>query len=162
MTQSVGVNKRRSPKLVGLFETGANDDVFDLLSDPVFERPLFDEAAGTNNSDYEFAPGGAELSGNLGYFNNTDVLQMLKAARATGVLHVEGEYTGQVHLQDGRICGCFSDSFDQSEAAFRLIVADRGRFRFIPSEVRSNLLTSRTTTKLLLEAQLRLDNGRSG
>jgi len=105
---------------------------------------------------------GAELSGNLGYFNNTDVLQMLEAARATGVLHVEGEHMGQIHLQDGRICGCFSDSLDEDEyeAAFRLIIADRGRFRFIPAGVRSNLVTSRTTTQLLLEAQFRLDNDR--
>jgi hypothetical protein len=196
--------------------SGSEDDVFDLLSDPVFERPLFDEAAGTSSSDHESGPGatihgerardglglldftegsprleadrrswleairawdltaaeadvvesrryiadGAELSGNLGYFNNTDVLQMLESARATGVLYVEGEYTGQIHLRDGRICGCFSKSLDEYEAAFRLIVADRGCFRFIPSAVRSNLLTSRTTTQLLLEAQLRQDNDR--
>jgi len=136
--------------------SGPKDVVFDLLSDPVLEAPLFDEAAEWGR----YVTDGAELSGNLGYFNNTDVLQMLEAARATGVLFVEGEHIGQIHLRDGRICGCFSDSLDEYEAAFRLIIADRGRFRFIPSAVRSNLLTSRTTTQLLLEAQLRLDNDR--
>jgi hypothetical protein len=152
----------------------SEEDRFDLLSDPVFERPLFDELSGT--SDHQSDPGAAvhpelvesrryladeaELSGNLGYFNNTDVLQMLEAARATGVLFVDGEYMGQIHLEGGRICGCFADSLDEYEAAFRLIIADRGRFHFIPSGVRSNLLTSRTTTQLVLEAQLRLDNER--
>jgi hypothetical protein len=125
--------------------SGSREDAFDLLSDADFERPLFDESAE------------AEISGNLGYFNNTDVLQMLEAARATGVLYVEGEDAGQIHLQDGRICGCFSATLDEYEAVFRLIVADRGRFRFIPSGVRSNLFASRTTAQLLLEAQLRLD-----
>jgi len=136
--------------------SGPGDDGFDLLSDPVFERPFFDEAAASSPSVAD----GAELSGNLGYFNSADVLQMLEAARATGILHVEGAYTGQIHLREGRICGCFSDSLDEYEAAFRLIVADRGRFRFIPSGVRANLLTSWTTTQLLLNAQLRLDNKR--
>jgi hypothetical protein len=132
--------------------SGSNDGPFDLLSDPVLEEPLFDEAAELRQQ--------AELSGSLGYFNNTDVLQMLEAARATGVLHIEGEHTGQIHLRDGRICGCFSRGLDEYEAMFRLIVADRGRFRFVPSDVHSNLTARRTTTQLLLEAHLRLDRER--
>jgi len=132
--------------------SGPNEDGFDLLSDPVLEEPLFDEAAATRQQ--------AELSGSLGYFNNTEVLQMLEAARATGVLYVEGEHTGQIHLRDGRICGCFARGLDEYEAMFRLIVADRGRFRFVPSGVHKNLPTSRTTTQLLLEAHLRLDQER--
>jgi hypothetical protein len=133
-------------------QSGPNEDVFDLLSDPALEEPLFEEAAGSGRQ--------AELSGSLGYFNNTDVLQMLEAARATGVLYVEGEHTGQIHLRDGRICGCFARGLDEYEAMFRLIVADRGRFRFVPSGVHKNLPTSRTTTQLLLEAHLRLDQDR--
>lgn len=131
--------------------SGPRREVFDLLSDPVFERPLFEDRLEAD---------GAEIRGNLGYFNNTDVLQMLEGARATGVLYVEGDYTGQIHLRDGRICGCFSKGLDEYEAMFRLIVADQGRFRFIPAGVRTNLPTSRTTTQLLLEAHLRLDNER--
>jgi hypothetical protein len=135
---------------------GSRKDVFDLLSDPVLEGPLFDEAAESRG----YVADGSELSGNLGYFNNTDVLQMLESARATGVLYVEGERTGQIHLRNGRICGCFSRGLDGYEAMFRLIVADRGSFRFVPSGVRTNLLTGRTTTQLLLEAHLRLDDER--
>jgi hypothetical protein len=126
--------------------SASKEDPFDLLSDPVFERPLYEEAD--------------ELSGSLGYFNSADVLQMLEATRATGILYVEGEHRGQIHLQDGRVCGCFAKSLDPYEAAFRLMVADRGRFRFVPSEVRSNFMTSWTTTQLLLEAQIRLDHER--
>jgi hypothetical protein len=132
--------------------SGSNDGPFDLLSDSVLEEPLFDEAAASSRE--------VELSGSLGYFNNTDVLQMLESARVTGVLHIEGEHTGQIHLRDGRICGCFSRGLDEYEAMFRLIVADRGRFRFVPSDVHSNLPARRTTTQLLLEAHLRLDRER--
>ncbi len=129
-----------------------NEDAFDLLTDPVLEEALFADAAEPKRQP--------ELSGSLGYFNNTDVLQMLEAARATGVLYVAGAHAGQIHLREGRICGCFSRGLDEYEAMFRLIVADRGTFRFIPSGVRSNLPTSRTTTQLLLEAHLRLDQER--
>jgi hypothetical protein len=135
-------------------ELGAKLDPFDLLSDPVLESPLYDEAAGGSD------PGPAEISGNLGYFTNADVLQMLEAARASGVLYIEGEYRGQIHLRNGRICGCFSSGIDERDSVFRLILADRGRFRFTPSGVRENLLTSRTTTELLLEAHFRRDNER--
>ncbi len=130
----------------------SKDDVFDLLSDPLLEWPLYEEAAGAPLLD------AAELSGNLGYFTNTDVLQMLESARATGVLHIEGAYTGQLHLRAGRICGCFSKGLDEDEAVFRLIVADRGRFHFVPAAADENFLSGRTTTELLLEAQLRLDD----
>lgn len=151
------------PDLGVLFPTSMNglrrvtvDDRFDVLSDPVLEAPLFgvppEEALETRTG------GEVELSGNLGYFNNADVLQMLEAARATGVLFIEGEHEGEIHLKDGRICGCFSTTLSDQDAAFVLIITDRGRFRFVPTGVRSNLLTSRTTTQLLLEAQVRLDH----
>ncbi len=150
-TGEAGAN--RDADLEALFpHSRSNDGPFDLLSDPVLEEPLFDEAAESGQQ--------AELSGSLGYFNNTEVLQMLEAARATGVLHVEGEHRGQIHLRNGRICGCFVRGLDEFEAMFRLIVADRGRFRFVPSDVHENLPTSRTTTQLLLEAHLRLDQER--
>jgi hypothetical protein len=129
----------------------SKDDRFDLLSDPVLEWPLYEQTLGTNRLD------AAELSGSLGYFTNTDVLQMLESTRATGILHVEGEFTGEIHLRAGRICGCFSHGIDENEAVLRLIVADRGRFHFVPSVVDENLLPNRSTTRLLLEAHLRRD-----
>jgi hypothetical protein len=133
--------------LEALFPASAGkEEAFDLLSDPDFERPLYVEEA--------------ELSGSLGYFTSADILQMLEATRATGVLHLEGGHEGQIHLRDGGVCGCFSKSLDAYEAAFRLLLADRGRFRFVPCPVRSNFMTSWTTTQLLLEAQIRLDHER--
>ncbi|GMR23777.1 MAG: hypothetical protein BMS9Abin37_2241 [Acidobacteriota bacterium] len=101
--------------------------------------------------------GDVELSGNLGYFDNTDVLQMLEATRATGVLYVKGPYTGEIQLLEGRICRCFSHGLTEEEAAFRLVVARRGRFHFIPCPVPASAQRVRTTTQLVLDAQLRRD-----
>ena len=99
--------------------------------------------------------GDVELSGNLGYFDNADVLQILEAKRATGVLYVKGPYTGEIQLLEGRICRCFSEGLTEEEAAFRLVVARRGRFHFIPCPVPASAQRVRTTTQLVLDAQLR-------
>lgn len=102
--------------------------------------------------------GGAELSGNLGYFAIADVLQMLEASRATGLLYIDGPHTGEIQLLDGRIGGCFSRTLSAEEAAFHLIVARHGRFYFVPGRILGNVQKIRTTTQVLLEAQLRRDN----
>ena len=131
----------------------AVEDPFDQLSDPVLEA-LFP-------GEPEPARGGPELSGQLGYFNNIDVLQMLEGARATGVLYVDLDAGGvEIHLAQGRICGCFSghpEDADEYETLLRWIVAEEGRFRFVPCRVKTNLRAGRSTTELLLHAQLRLD-----
>ena len=101
--------------------------------------------------------GDVELSGNLGYFDSADVLQVLEATRATGVLYVKGPYTGEIQLLEGRICRCFSEGLTEEEAAFRLVVARRGRFHFIPRRVPGSPRRVRTTTQLVLEAQRRRD-----
>ncbi|HEY7700642.1 MAG TPA: response regulator, partial [Vicinamibacteria bacterium] len=44
-----------------------------------------------------------ELSGDLARFKSTDVLQLLEANQATGVLHIDGEFKGEIHLLDGYI-----------------------------------------------------------
>lgn len=129
------------------------DERFDLLSDPL-EELMYGQA-----TDLASDP---ELSGHLGYFTTTDVLQMLEASRATGILYFTGGCRGEIHLENGRICGCFSDGLSQEGAAFALIYAEDGSFQFVPSRVRSNLPRSCTTTQLLLEAQLRLDRGHRG
>ena len=51
-----------------------------------------------------------ELSGDLARFKSTDILQMLEANQATGVLHIDGNHKGEIHLLDGYICGCFSET----------------------------------------------------
>jgi hypothetical protein len=134
---------------------GSVEDPFDLLSDPLLETLFPDEP--------EPGKAGPELSGQLGYFNNTDVLQMLEGARATGVLYLEADEGGvEIHLAQGRICGCFSgcsDGADEYETLLRWIVAEEGRFRFVPCRVKTNLRAGRSTTELLLHAQLRLDGG---
>ena len=104
-----------------------------------------------------YLSGDVELSGNLGYFDNADVLQMLEATRATGVLYVKGPYTGEVQLLEGRICRCFSEGLTEEEAAFRLVVASSGRFHFIPCTVPAGAQRVRTITQLVLDAQLRRD-----
>jgi len=101
--------------------------------------------------------GGAELSGNLGYFDVADILQMLEASRATGLLYIDGEHTGEIQLLDGRIGGCFATTLSSEEAAFHLIVARRGHFYFVPGRILGDVQKIRTTTQVLLEAQLRRD-----
>jgi hypothetical protein len=142
--------------LEAFFPPGSSvEDPFDQLSDPVLETLFPGES--------EPGEAGPELSGQLGYFNNTDVLQMLEGARATGVLYLEvDEGFVEIHLAQGRICGCFSgrpDVADEYETLLRWIVVQEGRFRFVPCRVKTNLRAGRSTTELLLHAQLRLDGG---
>lgn len=98
-----------------------------------------------------------ELSGDLARFKSTDVLQMLEANQATGVLHIEGEFIGEIHLLDGYICGCFSDELKGEFAAYRLIPVRKGRFHFVRSNIRSNIASVRSTTEFMMEALRRHD-----
>jgi len=133
-------------------------DRLDRLDEPLESPPvrgsLGASLAGARRLD------AVELSGNLGYFDNADVLQMLEATRATGVLHIEGPCRGEVQLLQGRVARCVSEGLTEKEAAFRLVVARQGRFHFIPGHVAGpeNPRRFRTTTQLVLEAQLRRDD----
>jgi CheY-like chemotaxis protein len=98
-----------------------------------------------------------ELSGDLSRFKSTDVLQLLEANQATGVLHIDGEFKGEIHLLDGYICGCFADTYKGEEAAYRLIPVRNGRFHFIRSNIRSNIQNVRSTTEFMMEALRRHD-----
>ena len=98
-----------------------------------------------------------ELSGDLARFKSTDVLQLLEANQATGVLHIDGEFKGEIHLLDGYICGCFAESYKGEEAAYRLIPVRNGRFHFVRSNIRSNIQNVRSTTEFMMEALRRHD-----
>ena len=100
-----------------------------------------------------------ELSGDLARFKSTDILQMLEANQATGVLHIDGDASGEIHLLDGYICGCFSDDYKGEEAAYRLIPLRNGRFHFVRSNIRSNMQSVRSTTEFMMEALRRHDEG---
>jgi CheY-like chemotaxis protein len=100
-----------------------------------------------------------ELSGDLAKFKSTDVLQLLEANQATGVLRIDGEFKGEIHLLDGYICGCFAEEFKGEEAAYRLIPVRNGRFHFIRSNIRSNIEAVRSTTEFMMEALRRHDEG---
>jgi DNA-binding response OmpR family regulator len=100
-----------------------------------------------------------ELSGDLARFKSTDVLQLLEANQATGVLRIDGEYQGEIHLLDGYICGCFAGDFKGEEAAYRLIPVRNGRFHVIRSNSRSNIESVRSTTEFMMEALRRHDEG---
>lgn len=100
-----------------------------------------------------------ELSGDLARFKSTDILQMLEANQATGVLHIDGDYSGEIHLLDGYICGCFADEAKGEEAAYRLIPVRNGRFHFVRSNIRSNIQSVRSTTEFMMEALRRHDEG---
>jgi CheY-like chemotaxis protein len=98
-----------------------------------------------------------ELSGDLSRFKSTDILQLLEANQATGVLHIDGEFKGEIHLLDGYICGCFVDGHRGEEAAYRLIPVRNGRFHFVRSNIRSNIQSVRSTTEFMMEALRRHD-----
>jgi hypothetical protein len=141
-------------------------------SDPCLDAPIADDDAPVERRDaaetalgpepnvvqaQSGLEGDVELSGNLGYFDSADVLQMLEGRRATGVLYVEGPVSGQIHLLEGRICRCVADELTDEEASYHLVVARVGRFHFVPRPVPENARSIRTTTQLVLEAQLRRD-----
>lgn len=100
-----------------------------------------------------------ELSGDLAKFKSTDVLQLLEANQATGVLRIDSELKGEIHLLDGYICGCFAGIYRGEEAAYRLIPVRNGRFHFIRSDIRSNIEAVRSTTEFMMEALRRHDEG---
>lgn len=101
-----------------------------------------------------------ELSGDLARFKSTDILQMLEANQATGVLHIDGDNNGEIHLLDGYICGCFCDEYKGEEAAYRLIPVRNGRFHFVRSNIRSNIQSVRSTTEFMMEALRRHDESK--
>ncbi len=99
-----------------------------------------------------------ELSGDLRHFKTTDILQMLEANQATGVLHIDTEVaSGEIHLLDGYICGGFTGQHQGEEAVYRLIPLRRGRFTFVHSNIRSNIQSVRSTTEFMMEALRRHD-----
>jgi DNA-binding response OmpR family regulator len=102
----------------------------------------------------------AELSGDLARFKSTDVLQLLEANQATGVLRIDGDNKGEkgeIHLLDGYICGGFAEESKGEEAAYRLIPVRHGRFQFVRANIRSNVQTLRSTTEFMMEALRRHD-----
>lgn len=98
-----------------------------------------------------------ELSGDLARFKSSDILQMLEANQSTGVLHIDGDRKGQIHLLDGHICGAFSADLKGEDAAYRLIPVRNGRFHFVRTDIRSNVRAIRSTTEFMMEAFRRHD-----
>jgi CheY-like chemotaxis protein len=94
----------------------------------------------------------SELSGDLSRFKSTDILQMLETNQATGVLYVEGNVSGEIHLLDGSICGGFAGSARGEDAIYRLIPVRKGRFYFIRTNIRSNIQVVYSTTEFMMEA----------
>jgi DNA-binding response OmpR family regulator len=99
-----------------------------------------------------------ELAGDLARFKCTDILQLLEANQATGVLQLEGPETGgEIHLLDGYICGGFSGELRGEDAVYPLIPLRRGRFHFGRINIRSNIESVRSTTEFIMEALRRQD-----
>jgi CheY-like chemotaxis protein len=127
----------------------------DYLLKPFAMRELVFRCERLISKHRENQPG--ELSGDLSRFKSTDVLQILEANQATGVLQIDGEHKGEIHLLDGYICGCFSGEFQGEEAAYRLIPVRNGRFHFVRADIRSNVKSVRSTTEFMMEALRRHD-----
>ncbi len=99
-----------------------------------------------------------ELVGDLARFKIADVLQILEANQATGVLQLENsDLTGEIHLLDGYICGGFAGQYRGEEAVYHLIPMRRGRFHFSRINIRSNIEVVRSTTEFMMEAFRRHD-----
>ena len=82
---------------------------------------------------------------------------MLEANQATGVLHIDGDRHGEIHMHEGRICGSFAGDLTDEAAALHLIPVKWGRFRFVSTGVRYNGQDYRSTTQLMLLALQRHD-----
>lgn len=132
-------------------DSGANDYVLK----PFSMRELVVRCQRQIANHRRNAPG--ELSGDLSRFKTTDILQMLEANQATGVLHVEGDFNGEIHLLDGYICGGFAGRSRGEDAVYRLIPVRRGRFHFVRTNIRSNIQNLRSTTEFMMEALRRHD-----
>jgi len=108
--------------------------------------------------EFQQRSGVGELSGDLAHFKTTDVLQMLEANQATGVLHIESEDAhGEIHLLDGYICGGFAGPQLGEDAVYHLIPLRHGRFTFAHTNIRSNIQSVRSTTEFMMEAFRRHD-----
>lgn len=136
---------------VASLDSGADDYVLK----PFSMRELVIRCQRHISNHRRSAPG--ELSGDLSRFKATDVLQMLEANQATGVLHVEGDINGEIHLLDGYICGGFAGRSRGEEAIYILIPIRRGRFHFVRTNIRSNIQNLRSTTEFMMEALRRHD-----
>lgn len=104
------------------------------------------------------------MSGRLDSMKLPDVIQTLSSAKMTGMLQltsIDGQQTGTVAIEAGRVVGAILGDIPGEEAFYGLIDWEDGDFKFRSSEeiVRDGPI-ERNTTNLLIEAMRRMDEAR--
>ncbi len=82
-------------------------------------------------------------------FNLTDVLQFVHSTKKTGVVHVEGETTGEVYFADGLVVHAVNGTNAGVEALFNMSFTSSGKARFEPLVEAPEQTISEDTGKLV-------------
>jgi len=99
-----------------------------------------------------------DFQGSLTEFQLPDVVQFLSGARKTGVLRlVEGQETGEIFLEKGRIVHAVLGDQAGEEAVYQLFLWNQGEFLFEPGVTTDKSTVSKGNTNLLMEAARRRD-----
>ena len=99
-----------------------------------------------------------DFQGSLTEFQLPDIVQFLSGARKTGVLKlVEGDETGEIYLEKGRIIHAQLGDQAGEEAVYAVVLWSSGEFLFEPGITTDQATVSKGNTNLLIEAARRRD-----
>ena len=99
-----------------------------------------------------------DFQGSLTEFQLPDIVQFLSGARKTGVLRlVEGEETGEIYLDKGRIVHALLGDHAGEEAVYAVVLWSSGEFLFEPGVTTDKNTVNKGNTNLLIEAARRRD-----
>ena len=99
-----------------------------------------------------------DFQGSLTEFQLPDIVQFLSGARKTGALKlVEGDETGEIYLEKGRIIHAILGDQAGEEAVYALVLWNSGEFLFEPGITTEQNTVSKGNTNLLIEAARRRD-----
>jgi two-component system, chemotaxis family, protein-glutamate methylesterase/glutaminase len=104
----------------------------------------------------------ASLSGRLKDFEASQIVSMLEYGRMTGTLSIASAGgKGRLRFVDGRLVEAQSDSEEGELAAYLLVSAQEGFFRFARDDGRGPTQTLRSNQSLILESARLLDESRN-
>ncbi len=99
-----------------------------------------------------------DFQGSLTEFQLPDIVQFLSGARKTGALRlVEGDETGEIYLDKGRIVHALLGEQVGEEAVYALVLWKSGEFLFEPGIATDKTTVNKGNTNLLIEAARRRD-----
>ncbi|MEJ5359735.1 MAG: DUF4388 domain-containing protein [Desulfobacterales bacterium] len=105
----------------------------------------------------------ADLSGNLGFLNLGELLQLVGGGSATGTLRIHHERVpkpGVIWIDQGNPVDARNGSLRGLEALFSLFGWTEGRFEFTREEVRAERVIRKGRMEIILDGLRLLDEGR--